>query len=92
MKASIWQLMKVVLLGVLFTVASGLYGAEFNWPDYHHIDYGFPLPWLIRTLSTIAGPADFVEFIVAQFVGDLAFWSVFSGLVMGVIIRIRRSS
>jgi len=92
MKATIRRLIKAVLLGVLSTVASGLYRVEFNWPDYHHIDYGFPLAWLTRTLSTIAGPADSVNFIAARFLLDLAFWSVFSGLVMGAVIRIGRSS
>jgi hypothetical protein len=31
---------------------------HYDWPDFVHTDYGFPLVWATHTMSTIAGPVD----------------------------------
>ena len=71
--------------GVVLTLASALYAAEFNWPDYYHIEYGLPLAWLIRTLSTIAGPTDTLAFQPPQFIIDWIFWSIIAFLLFFAI-------
>jgi hypothetical protein len=67
-----------LLVGAGITVLTGFYGREYNWPDYHHIEYGLPAVWLIRTLSTIAGPADRLDFQLVGFAIDLIFWWILS--------------
>ena len=59
--------------GVL-TLCSLLYSQEVLWPDFYHINYGFPLTWLTRTLITIAGPVDYFRVDPWMLVFDLVFW------------------
>jgi len=79
-----------VPLGFLLTVASGLYAQELNWPDYYHVEYGYPLPWLVRTLSTIAGPTDKLEFQMASFAMDWVFWWVVAVIFIILATRLLR--
>lgn len=71
-----------VLLGIILTLASALYAREFNWPDYYHIEYGFPAAWLVRTLSTIIGPANRFELQIVSFALDWVFWSAFGAILL----------
>ncbi len=66
------------------------WSAKFDWPDYVHINYGFPMVWATNVLSTIAGPADTWLMDVAALFTNLLFW--LGTMVMGVaiIIRFRR--
>jgi len=50
------------------------WGTRFDWPDYVHIDYGFPLVWGTQTLSTIVGPVNLWNVDVNALMLDLAFW------------------
>ena len=50
------------------------WGTTYNWPDYLHVTYGFPLAWGIHTLDTIAGPVDKWWVDYAGLGGDLLFW------------------
>lgn len=59
--------------GVL-TLCSLLYSEEILWPDFYHINYGFPFPWVTRTLNTIAGPVDYFRVDPSMLVFDLIFW------------------
>jgi hypothetical protein len=79
-----------IILGIALTLASTINAREFNWPDYYHIEYGFPLAWLLRTLSTIRGPTDTLEFQITPFVLDLIFWSVVGAILLFVANRLRR--
>ena len=73
----------------MLTLASVLYSVEFNWPDYYHIEYGLPTAWLVRTLSTIAGPTDTLAFQTSQFILDWIFWSLIAFLLLLVVDRVR---
>jgi len=69
------RLARAVVLGIMVTFFSLLYSREFNWPDYYHIEYGFPVTWLVRTLSTIIGPTDRFAFQPISFLLDW-FWGL----------------
>jgi len=63
----------LVIWSVL-TILAVTWGTRFDWPDYVHIDYGFPLVWTTHTLSTITGPADTWKVDITALIIDLAFW------------------
>jgi hypothetical protein len=75
------RLGKVAFLGIGLTLASALYAKEFNWPDYYHIEYGFPMAWLIRTLNTIIGPVDRFAFQPIPFLMDWLFWLLIAAAI-----------
>lgn len=83
---------RAVIVGVGLSLASTLYAREFNWPDYYHIEYGFPAAWVVRTLNTIAGPTDKLAFQPLQFILDLMFWTLVAFLILPAINRVRGSS
>lgn len=66
------------------TVLAVTWGFEFNWPDYVHVDYGFPLVWCTHTLNTIHGPVDVWRVDLALLAADLAFWLCI--MIMGLFI------
>jgi hypothetical protein len=51
-----------------------LFGFNYNWPDYVHVDYGVPLTWGTNTLSTFAGPVDQWSINTLNLLVDLIFW------------------
>ncbi len=59
---------------VALTILALTWGSVFNWPDYHHVDHGFPLVWATHTLSTIAGPADIWQVNMTALLMDLLLW------------------
>jgi len=73
---------KEKILGILFflvtwtilTILAVTWGTRFDWPDYVHIDYGFPLVWTTQTLSTIIGPVNIWEVDISALTMDLTFW------------------
>jgi hypothetical protein len=79
-------------LGLVFTLCTLLYSREFNWPDYYHIEYGLPIGWLLRTLSTIIGPVDKLEFQPVAFLMDWLFWSILALILLFVVDRFRHQS
>ncbi len=74
-----------------FAVLSMTVGYTYNWPDYLHVTYGFPLTWGTHTLDTIAGPVDKWQVSIVGLSGDLLFW--FGSLVLGnsLIVLLRRT-
>ncbi len=58
----------------IVTVVALVWGSRYNWADYVHVRYGFPLTWGIHTLISIAGPADIWRVNISSLVVDLAFW------------------
>ena len=59
---------------VALTILALTWGFVFNWPDYYHVDHGFPLVWATHTLSTIAGSADIWQVNMTALIMDLLFW------------------
>ena len=59
---------------VALTILALTWGSVFNWPDYYHVDHGFPLVWATHTLSTIAGPADIWQVNMTALLMDLLLW------------------
>ena len=74
-----------ITIAFALTFSSLLYAKRFPWPDYEHIKYGFPLFWLIRVLSTIAGPTNFYIVNYGFFMGDLVFWFMVTLAVMWLL-------
>ncbi len=66
-------------------VASMTYGTTYNWPDYLHVDYGFPITFAIHTLNTIAGPVDRWSLNVGALAADLVFWSLGMALIFLIV-------
>ena len=64
----------------LASVVAMTYGTFLNWPDYVHLDYGFPLTFATHTLNTIAGPVDKWNLDLGALSADLSFW--FLGMVI----------
>lgn len=87
------NLMRVILAQLLTTamVLAGLLMAfHYNWPDYVHTNYGFPMLWAIHTESTFAGPADIWSVNVNNLVADIAIWAVLSLPLVAVIDTLKR--
>lgn len=59
---------------VAASVAVMTYGTQLNWPDYVHVDFGFPMTFATHTLNTIAGPADYWDVNLNGLIVDLFFW------------------
>ena len=66
-------------------------GIRHNWPDYDHVNHGFPLVWGTHTLSTIQGPVDIWRVDVFSLLVDLVFWlgSLTAGVVL--VTRLRKN-
>ena len=69
----------VIAVGVLF-------GFNYNWPDYGHVDYGIPLNWATNTLSTIAGPAKRWNVNISNLLIDIVFWLVIMTAIVAILI------
>jgi hypothetical protein len=84
----------VISIGwAIATVAGMTYGTYYNWPDFVHVNYGFPLTFATHTLNTIAGPVDKWSLTLDSLSVDLAFWSlgmIAIFLVVGYLISFRR--
>jgi len=76
-----------IIIAFTLTFSSLLYAKRFPWTDYEHIKYGFPLFWLVRVLSTIAGPVDLYIVNYSYFIIDLVFWFIVALAVMWLLRR-----
>ena len=80
------QFLIAIIIAVLWSLASVVtmtYGILLNWPDYVHVNYGFPLPFATHTLNTFAGPVDKWNLDLIALVADLSFW--FLGMMVIVV-------
>ena len=67
-----------------------LFGFNYNWPDYVHVDYGVPLNWATNTLSTFAGPANLWSVNISNLLIDLIFWlGLMTAVVALLLYKIR---
>ena len=62
------------------------WGTRFDWPDYVHVDYGFPLVWGTQTLSTIVGPVNLWNVDVNGLLMDLSFWLGIMVIVASIML------
>jgi hypothetical protein len=63
-----------------------LWGFNYNWSDFAHVDYGLPLTWATNTLGTIVGPVDQWSVNIMNLLLDLLFW--LSIMIVGAILLI----
>ena len=75
-KAAVW----IVFCTALTLLGAG-YGVRHDWPDFVHVDYGFPLIWATHTLSTIAGPTDTWRVDITHLLIDIMVWQ--AALILG---------
>jgi hypothetical protein len=73
-----------VLLGVFVSF-------QYNWPDYVHADYGFPLVWATHTTITIAGPVDKWNVNLSNLLLNVVFWLTVSFIIYLGYLWIRAS-
>lgn len=71
------RVLTLVALGIPISAVAILslaWGITYNWPDFQHTNYGFPLVWATHTLSTIVGPVDRWNVDISKLVLDLFIW------------------
>lgn len=66
------------------SVVAMTYGTLLNWPDYVHVNYGFPFTFATHTLDTIAGPVDKWSVDLGSLSTDMSFW--FLGMVVILVV------
>lgn len=64
----------LLLVWIVAAVVAITYGTILAWPDFVHVDYGFPLIYATHVLNTIAGPVDKWTVDLSSLVLDLIFW------------------
>ena len=64
------------VIWAIIAVVSMTYGMSYNWPDFVHANYGFPLTFATHTLNTIAGPVDRWSLDLGALTVDLTVWLV----------------
>ena len=68
------------------------YGSVLNWPDFVHVNYGFPYMFATHTLNTIAGPVDKWSVDMGALALDVAFWFTGSvAILIGLAYLFRRA-
>ncbi|MBS7649651.1 hypothetical protein KEJ17_08435 [Candidatus Bathyarchaeota archaeon] len=79
-----------VALMILVTILSLAWSVEFNWPDYVHVDYGFPLTWGTHILNTIHGPVDIWKVNLEFLILDLVVWLCILIAGLFVILHVKK--
>jgi len=83
MKASWIRLIWVIICSSLTIIGTG-WGTRYDWPDFVHVDYGFPLRWATHTLIVFTGPTDLWTVDTTMLIIDLIFWQTI--LIIGILI------
>ncbi len=78
------------ILTAIMIVSGLMIRFHYDWPDYVHTDYGFPLAWATYTTSTIAGPAEMWRLNLASMVVDVAVWAIVSAVVATIVVALKR--
>ncbi len=63
-----------LVIWAVLAILAVTWGIMYDWPDFVHVDYGFPFVWATHTLNTIAGPADLWRVNLKALLMDLALW------------------
>jgi hypothetical protein len=58
----------------IITILALTWGVLYNWPDYVHTDYGFPLTWATHTTDTFVGPVNQWTVNLTALAEDLVIW------------------
>jgi len=69
-----WAIYAFIMLWSVIMALALTFGITYDWPDYVHVNYGFPMVWGTHTLNTIHGPVDVWSVDVLSLLFDLAFW------------------
>jgi len=77
-----WAIYAFIILWSAIMILALTLGITYDWPDYVHVNYGFPMVWGTHTLNTIHGPVDIWSVDVLSLLFDLIFW--FGSLLVGV--------
>jgi hypothetical protein len=81
-----------IVLNVILSAISVFaltFGIKVNWPDFVHVNHGFPLRWRVHTLSKIAGPVNLWSVNITALALDIAFWLALILLIQIIVPRIR---
>lgn len=76
----------------LVTILALTWGVEFDWPDYVHVNYGYPLVWGTHTLNTFLGSVDIWKVDPAALFTDLAIWLGVMVIGLSLILMLRGGS
>jgi len=60
------------------------WAVKYDWPDFVHIDYGFPMKWSTHTLVTFTGPTDKWSVDPTMLLINIALWQAI--LIIGILI------
>lgn len=71
---------------IVVTAVGLIFGFNYNWPDYVHVDYGIPLNWATNTLSTIAGPANLWVVNISNLLIDLVIWLTIMAAIVALLM------
>lgn len=87
-----------LLVLYLLSLATVSFGAivpfHYDWPDFVHTDYGFPLVWATHTTITFAGPVDSWSVNMFNLIFNITVWmsvSFFGSQAFALIARRLRS-
>jgi len=83
-------ILSFAIIWTVVTIVTLTWGFRYDWPDFVHVDYGFPFVWATHTLSTIVGPADIWEVSITALSMNLLLWLGSMVAAMGFIFRIKR--
>jgi len=87
-----------LLVLYLLSLATVSFGAivpfHYDWPDFVHTDYGFPVVWATHTTITFAGPVNSWSVNVLNLIVNITVWmsvSFFGFHAFALIARRLRS-
>ena len=66
------------------------WGTLFNWPDFVHMNYGFPLTFATHTTSTFIGAVDKWSLDIGALASDFLFWIAGTIVIFGLFISLAR--
>jgi len=89
-QGSVVLVLPLAVVWTALTIIALTWGFRYDWPDFVHVDYGFPIVWATHTLSTIVGPADIWEVSITALSMNLLLWLGSMVAAMGFIFRIKR--
>lgn len=81
-----------VLFSVLWSILLILaltWSTEYAWPDYVHVDYGYPLVWGVHTLNTFHGPVDIWRINLTALYIDLIVWLSIMIVCLFLILHVK---
>lgn len=69
------------------------WGRFFDWPDFVHFDYGFPLTFATHTTSTFVGAVDEWSLDMGSLATDVLFWIAGTiVIIVGFVYLARREA